>query len=131
MSRIERNKRHSHSGRKLGNRNRYGSEFLYGTRLREIAKSRLDFLRQVTQALAAKSVAFFRIVAHGQDCHHPLIDVSASVANQQPPVGTNLEPALGDGHWIFDQFDFYEIAFSLQGLSQRLTRYGFGAATHD
>ena len=98
----------------------------------EIAKSRLvDFLRQVTQALAAKSVAFFRIIAHGQDCHHPRIDVSASMANQQPPVGTNLEPALGNGDWILDKFDFYKIAFSLQRLSHGLTRYGFGAAIHD
>ena len=99
--------------------------------MREIAILRVDFLRQVAQALAAKGVTFFRIIAHRQDCHHPGVHVSASMADQQPSVGTNLEPALGDGHWIFDQFDFYKIAFSLQRLSQRLTRYGFGAAIHD
>ena len=108
----------------------YAGRNFCGMRLREILRSRLDFFRQIAQALAAKSITFFRIIAHRQDCHHPRIDIAASMANQQPPVGTDLEPAFGDCHRIFDQFDLYKIAFTLQRLSQRFTRYGFGAAIH-
>ena len=77
-------------------------------------RSGFDFRGQVSKAFATKRVARFRIVAHGKNCYHPRIEIRAPMTNEQATFGTNLEPALGYGHWIFDQLDSDKITFCFQ-----------------